>query len=144
MAVMALMSYRSTPFSTTGFSPAKLLMKKLSPKWPDMTALRDKDMKKKATQAHYLNDCHGVTCHATCHYLCCYQKMLYSSSWTMKIHGVCQKLSQEKASFQAPSSSGPQQGAQLWWNCYHLQPETVAQSILAVPDESTGTDTQLK
>lgn len=70
--VMALMSYRSTPCSTTGFSPAKLLMgrkirttlptleKKLLPKRPSRTAVKERDGKEKAQQAHYFNRHHGA------------------------------------------------------------------------------------
>lgn len=70
--ILALMSYRSTPCSTTGYSPAELLMgrrirttlptleENLTPKWPSRTAVEEKEKKEKAKQAHYFNRCHGA------------------------------------------------------------------------------------
>lgn len=70
--LLALMIYRSTPCSTTGFSPAELLMgrrirttvptleKNLLPKWPSRKAVRVNDAKQKTVQAHYFNRRHGA------------------------------------------------------------------------------------
>ena len=70
--LLALMVYRSTPCSTTGFSPAELLMgrkirttvptleKNLLPKWPSRKAVKENDAKQKAVQAHYFNRRHGA------------------------------------------------------------------------------------
>uniref|UniRef100_A0A3B1ITQ0 Gypsy retrotransposon integrase-like protein 1 n=1 Tax=Astyanax mexicanus TaxID=7994 RepID=A0A3B1ITQ0_ASTMX len=70
--VLALMCYRSTPCSSTGFSPAELLMgrkirttlptleKNLLPKWPSRTAVKVKDGQEKAKQAYYFNRRHGA------------------------------------------------------------------------------------
>lgn len=72
LQTLALMSYRSTPCSNTGSSPAELLMgrristtlptlgKNLTLKWPTRTAVEEKDKKEKAKQARYLNRCHGA------------------------------------------------------------------------------------
>lgn len=65
----ALMCYRSTPCSNTGFSPAELLVrrkirtslptleKSLLPKWPSRTEVRRRE---KVKQAHYFNRHHGA------------------------------------------------------------------------------------
>lgn len=61
--LLALMSYRSTPCTTTGVSPAELLMGRkikttlptlevnLQPQWPDLVAVRNKDSSEKQKQA---------------------------------------------------------------------------------------------
>lgn len=70
--LIALMCYRSTPCSTTGASPAELLMgrkirttlpileKNLRPKWPNRKTVREKDAGEKAKQAFYYNRRHGA------------------------------------------------------------------------------------
>ncbi len=70
--LMALMSYRSTPCTTTGVSPAELLMgrkirttvptleKNLRPKWPNRTNVKARDLMEKAKQAFYYNRRHGA------------------------------------------------------------------------------------
>lgn len=66
------MCYRSTPCTSTGTSPAELLMgrkiktklptleKNLLPQWPDLKAVRSKDVKEKEKQAFYSNLRHGA------------------------------------------------------------------------------------
>ena len=70
--LLALMCYRATPCTTTGVSPAELLMgrkikttlptleKNLQPRWPNLKAVRNKDAKEKEKQAFYFNLRHGA------------------------------------------------------------------------------------
>ena len=70
--VLALMCYRSTPCTTTGVSPAELLMgrkirttlptleKNLRPKWPNRKTVEQKDAGEKAKQAFYYNRRHSA------------------------------------------------------------------------------------
>ncbi|XP_036071757.1 uncharacterized protein K02A2.6-like [Oryzias melastigma] len=70
--LIALMCYRSTPCSSTGVSPAELLMgrkirttlltleKNLQPKWPDRKAVFQRDAAEKTKQAFYYNRRHGA------------------------------------------------------------------------------------
>lgn len=70
--LLALMIYRSSPHSSTGVSPAELLMgrkirttlpilaKNLQPKWPSRLHIRAKDAVEKSKQAYYYNRRHGV------------------------------------------------------------------------------------
>lgn len=69
---LALMCYRATPHSSTGVSPAELLMgrkirttlpilkKNLQPKWPNRLLVRERDALSKRQQAFYFNRRHGV------------------------------------------------------------------------------------
>lgn len=66
------MCYRSTPCSSTGASPAELLMGRkirttlptldsnLLPKWPNKKVIKRNDAAKKKEQAYYYNRRHGV------------------------------------------------------------------------------------
>uniref|UniRef100_A0A3B3T9T2 Integrase catalytic domain-containing protein n=1 Tax=Paramormyrops kingsleyae TaxID=1676925 RepID=A0A3B3T9T2_9TELE len=70
--LLALMSFRATPNTSTSISPAELLMgrkirttlptlqKNLRPKWPSKTSIREKDKAAKEQQAYYFNRRHGV------------------------------------------------------------------------------------
>lgn len=70
--LIALMCYRSTPCTTTGVSPAELLMgrkirttlptleKNLRPKWPNRKTVEQKDAGEKEKQAFYYNRRHGA------------------------------------------------------------------------------------
>lgn len=70
--LLALMCYRSTPCTTTGVSPAELLMgrkikttlptleKNLLPRWPNLEAVRSKDAQEKEKQLFYFNLRHGA------------------------------------------------------------------------------------
>ncbi|XP_033991872.1 uncharacterized protein K02A2.6-like [Trematomus bernacchii] len=70
--LIALMCYRSTPCTTTGVSPAELLMgrkirttlptleKNLRTKWPNRQIVKQKDTSEKAKQAFYYNRRHGA------------------------------------------------------------------------------------
>ena len=70
--LLALMCYRATPTSSTGVSPAEMLMghkirttlssfeKNLIPKWPDRNLVRRRDEEAKQRQAFYFNRRHGV------------------------------------------------------------------------------------
>lgn len=70
--MLALMIYRATPNSTTGVSPAQLLMgrqirttvptidRHLEPKWPDMAAVRLQDKTSKENHAYYYDRHHGA------------------------------------------------------------------------------------
>ena len=70
--LIALLCYRSTPCSTTGASPAELLMgrkirttlptleRNLQPSWPDGQRIRQKDEAEKKKQAFYYNRRHGA------------------------------------------------------------------------------------
>lgn len=70
--LIALMCYRSTPCSTTGASPAELLMgrkirttlptieRNLQPSWPDKQQIKQKDEAEKRKQAYYYNRRHGA------------------------------------------------------------------------------------
>nr|XP_033936287.1 uncharacterized protein K02A2.6-like [Pseudochaenichthys georgianus] len=70
--LLALMVYRSSPHSSTGVSPAELLMgrkisttlptlaKNLQPKWPSRHHIRARDAAEKSKQAFYYNKRHGV------------------------------------------------------------------------------------
>ena len=69
---IALMSYRTTPLDTTGCSPSQLLMgramrtklptlpQNLTPSWPDMEAVRDKDAQSKRKSAESFNCRNGA------------------------------------------------------------------------------------
>lgn len=70
--LLALMTFRATPTTSTGVSPAELLMgrkirttlptlqKNLKPKWPNKTKIRESDKTAKEKQAYYFNRRHGV------------------------------------------------------------------------------------
>lgn len=70
--LIALMCFRATPTSSTGVSPAELLMgrkirttlptlpKNLRPKWPNKSSVREKDKAAKEKQANYFNRRHGA------------------------------------------------------------------------------------
>lgn len=70
--LIALMCYRSTPCTTTGVSPAELLMgrkirttlptleKNLRPKWPNRKTVEHKDAGEKEKQAFYYNRGHAA------------------------------------------------------------------------------------
>lgn len=70
--LIALMCYRSTPCTTTGFSPAELIMgrkirttlptleKNLQPKWPNKREVKQRDAGQKAKQAFYYDHRHGT------------------------------------------------------------------------------------
>ena len=70
--LLALMCYRATPTSSTGVSPAEMLMgrkirttlpsleKNLIPKWPDRNLVRRRDEEAKQRQAFYFNRRNGV------------------------------------------------------------------------------------
>ena len=70
--VLALMCYRATPTTSTGVSPAELLMgrkirttlpslkENLVPRWPDTDLIRRRDAEAKEQQAFYFNRRHGV------------------------------------------------------------------------------------
>uniref|UniRef100_A0A3Q2QUM5 Gypsy retrotransposon integrase-like protein 1 n=1 Tax=Fundulus heteroclitus TaxID=8078 RepID=A0A3Q2QUM5_FUNHE len=70
--LLALMIYRSSPHSSTGVSPAELLLgrkirttlptldKVLQPKWPNRQHIRAKDAVEKWKQAFHYNKRHGV------------------------------------------------------------------------------------
>ena len=70
--LMALMSYRATTCSSTGYSPAELLMgrkirttlpileKSLLPKWPNKIVVKNKDRSEKFKHAYYFNRRHGA------------------------------------------------------------------------------------
>lgn len=97
--VMALMSYRSTLCSTTGFSPAQLLMgrnirttlptleKNLLPKWLSRTAMTERGTGGKRLSRLITSTIVMVPGP----YLHCNQEMLCCPSWTMKNHGFCQQ-----------------------------------------------------
>lgn len=70
--LLALLIYRSSPHSSTGVSPAELLMgrkirstlpilaKNLQPKWPNWQRVKAKDAVEKSKQAFHYNRRHGV------------------------------------------------------------------------------------
>lgn len=72
--LLALMTYRATPNSSTGASPAELLMGRrirttlpilqdnLKPSWPDMDRIQLADASAKLKQAHFYNHRNGVQC----------------------------------------------------------------------------------
>ncbi|XP_062593536.1 uncharacterized protein K02A2.6-like [Saccostrea cucullata] len=69
---VALMAYRSTPISTTGVSPAELIMGRrirtvvpvkpssLAPKWPDLDQVRRQDARTKETSKYHYDNRFGV------------------------------------------------------------------------------------
>ncbi|XP_062584093.1 uncharacterized protein K02A2.6-like [Saccostrea cucullata] len=69
---IALMAYRSTPISTTGASPAELIMGRrirtvvpvkpssLAPKWPDLDQVRRQDAQTKETSKYHYDNRYGV------------------------------------------------------------------------------------
>uniref|UniRef100_A0A673A7P5 Uncharacterized protein n=1 Tax=Sphaeramia orbicularis TaxID=375764 RepID=A0A673A7P5_9TELE len=69
--LLALMTYRATPNSSTGASPAELLMGRklrttlpilqdnLKPCWPDMDKIQQADASAKQKQAHFYNRRNG-------------------------------------------------------------------------------------
>ncbi len=70
--LLALVCYRATPATSTGVSPAELLMgrkirttvpslkRTLNPKWPGKALIRHRDEQAKQQQAFYFNRRHGV------------------------------------------------------------------------------------
>jgi len=82
--VIALLCYRSTPCSTTGASPAELLMgqkiramiptlkRNLQPTWPNKKWIKQKDRAEKKKQAFYSSQRHMV---------------MFSQSWTTRNPG---------------------------------------------------------
>ncbi|XP_056444336.1 uncharacterized protein K02A2.6-like [Gadus chalcogrammus] len=146
--VMALMSYRSTPCSTTGFSPAELLMgrkirttlptleKNLLPKWPSRTAVKERDGREKAKQAHYFNRRHGARpLPALQPGDVVFSKLDHEKSWSLP--AVISSESTTPRSFVIRT----QHGAELRRNRRHLQPGPVPQPIPAAHRDVTGTDT---
>ena len=145
--VMALMSYRSTPCSTTGFSPAELLMgrkirttlptleKNLLPKWPSRTAVKERDGREKAKQAHYFNRRHGARpLPALQPGDVVFSKLDHEKSWSLP--AVISSESTTPRSFVIRT----QHGAELRRNRRHLQPGPVPQPIQAAHRDVTGTD----
>ena len=71
-SLLARMCYRSTPCSSTGVSPAELLMgrkigttlptlnRNPQPRWPNKQSIAAKDASEKRKQTHYYNQRHGV------------------------------------------------------------------------------------
>ncbi|XP_034023466.1 uncharacterized protein K02A2.6-like [Thalassophryne amazonica] len=146
--VLALMIYRSTPCSSTGFSPAELLMgrkirttlptleKNLRSWWPSRAAVKEKDDREKAKQAYYYNRRHGAR----------------SLPVLQPGDVVRSKLDHEKSWSRSAVVSGEsttprslviktQQGAELRRNRRHLRPEPVSQSSLPAISDNTETDT---
>lgn len=147
--VMALMCYRATPCSTTGYSPAEMLMgrkirttlptleRNLMPKWPSKTAVKTKDSREKTKQAHYFNRRHGP-------------RLLPALE---PGNAVITKLDHEKRrslpvvisskSFTSRSFIiKTEKGAELRRNRRHLQPGPVHQPIQTAPCQDTETDSQ--
>uniref|UniRef100_A0A3Q3F2G2 Integrase catalytic domain-containing protein n=1 Tax=Labrus bergylta TaxID=56723 RepID=A0A3Q3F2G2_9LABR len=145
--VMALMSYRSTPCSTTGFSSAELLMgrsirttlptleKNLTPKWPRLTAVKEKDSKGKAKQAYYYNRRNGARpLSALQPGDVVLSKLDHEKSWSLP--AVVSSESTTPRSFVIRTHYG----AELRQNRRHLQPGPVPQPTPAAPCEASGTD----
>ena len=69
---IALMAYRSTPVTSTGFSPSELIMGRkirtivpvkpsiLTPRWPDLDLVRKRDKAHKQATKSYFDAHHGV------------------------------------------------------------------------------------
>ncbi|KAK9532896.1 hypothetical protein VZT92_010259 [Zoarces viviparus] len=146
--VMALMSYRSTPCSATGYSPAELLIgrkirttlptleKNLLPKWPSRTAVKERDGREKAKQAHYFNRRHGAKpLPALRPGDVVFSKLDHEKSWSLL--AVITSDSTTPISFVIRT----QHGAELRRIRRHLQPVPVPQPIPAEHKEITGTDT---
>lgn len=146
--VMALMSYRSTPCSTTGFCPAQLLMgrkirttlptleKNLLPKWPSRTAVREKDRREKAKQAHYFNRRHGARpLPALQPGDVVLSKLDHEKSWSLPAVVSSEVTTPRSFVIRA------QQGAELRRNRRHLRPGPIHQPIQAAPGLTTDSNT---
>lgn len=145
--VMALMIYRSTPCSSTGYSPAELLMgrkirttlptleKNLQPKWPSRAAVKEKDEQEKAKQAYYYNRRHGARPLPVLQPGDAVRSKLdHEKSWSMPAVITSESITPRSFIIQT------QQGAELRRNRRHLQPEPVPESS-STPSENAGTDT---
>ena len=146
--VMALMIYRSTPCSSTGYSPEELLMgrkirttlptleKNLQPKWPSRAAVKERDEQEKARQAYYYNRRHGARLLPVLQPGDAVRSKLdHEKSWSPP--AVISSESITPRSYIIKT----QQGAELRRNRRHLQPEPVPQSSSSATSENTGTDT---
>uniref|UniRef100_A0A671U8K1 Gypsy retrotransposon integrase-like protein 1 n=1 Tax=Sparus aurata TaxID=8175 RepID=A0A671U8K1_SPAAU len=146
--VMALMAYRSTPCSTTGFSPAELLMgrkirttlptleENLIPKWPSMTVVIDKDRKEKAKQAYYFNRRHGARpLPALRPGDVVLSKLDHERSWSSPAVVAGEGITPRSFVIRT------QHGAELRRNRRHLQSQLVPQPTPAKPGDTTGIDT---
>lgn len=147
--VMALMSYRATPCSSTSYSPAELLMgrrirttlptidKNLNPKWPSKPAVQGKDKKEKAKQAFYFNQCHGARALPALHPGDVVQSKLDHEK-TLSGPAVVASESTTPRSFIIKTPLG----AELRRNRRHLQAGPAVQPPApALPGEHTETDT---
>ena len=141
---MALMSYRSTPCSSIGFSPAELLMgrkirttlptleKNLLPKWPSRTAVKERDGKEKAKQAYYFNRRHGAKpLPALRPGDTVFMKLDNEKSWSSP--AVISSESTTPRSFVIRT----EQGAELRRNRRHLQLGPIPQPVQAAADRNT-------
>ncbi len=137
---MALMAYWSTPCSTTGFSPSEVLTgrkfrtthpileEKLSPKWPSLAAVNDKDRREKAKRAHYFNRHHGARpLPALRPGDVVLSKLDHEKSWSLPAV-VCSASTTPRSSI-----IRTQQGAELWQNRRHHLSGPVPQSTPAAP-----------
>ncbi len=150
--LMALMSYRSTPCTTTGVSPAELLMgrkirttvptleKNLRPKWPNRTNVKARDLMGKAEQAFYYNRRHGARpLPALCPGDTVLTKLDHEKAWTTP--AVILSESSTPRSYVIST----QRGAMLRRNRCHLQAGQIPQpagSDPPAPTESTRESSQ--
>ena len=148
--LLALMVYRSTPCSTTGFSPAELLMgrkirttvptlqKNLLPKWPSRKAVRENDVKQKAVQAHYYNRRHGARpLPALCPGDTVFTKLDHEKSWSTPA-----VVSDEAAATQRSYIVATQEGAVLRRNRRHLLATPISNHTPRTSTDGAEMDTQ--
>lgn len=136
--LMALMCYRSTPCSSTGYSPAELLMgrkirttlpvleKTLLPKWPNRAVVKNKDSKEKLKHAYYFNRRHGARALPVLQPGdAVFSKLDHEKSWSLP--ATVQRESATPRSIVITTS----QGTELRRNRRHLQPAPIQRPTLS-------------
>uniref|UniRef100_A0A3P8S1I8 Integrase catalytic domain-containing protein n=1 Tax=Amphiprion percula TaxID=161767 RepID=A0A3P8S1I8_AMPPE len=140
--LMALMCYRSTPCSSTGYSPAELLMgrkirttlpvleKSLLPKWPNRAMVRNKDSCEKIKHAYFFNRRHGARALPVLQPGdAVFSKLDHEKSWSLP--ATVQRESTTPRSIIITTS----QGTELRRNRRHLQSAPIQRPTSSTPED---------